>query len=177
MVLEYDRETGTVILPDKNNKEIQTAIEDIRHALPADLLASSIQEGIDPVAISIETCIDDLATQPSDDTTSMTDSEGEEQSRDVPMSTNDTSINDDDERLSRMPDTDDNIEVYWPDDDTFYTGTVSSINDEQKYNIDYDDVDKKTLYLSKETWRFASTEDGIANVHNAFIAGKACYEL
>lgn len=172
VVLEYDKETGTVIVPGKNNKKIQAAIEDVCHALPVDSLASSIQEGIDSVATSIETCIDDLTTQPSDGTTPLMDSEGEEQSHDVPMSMDDTAIDDDDERLSRMPDTGDNIELYWPDDDTFYPGTVSSINEDQKYNIDYDDGEKETLELSTETWRFSSTEDGIANVHNAFIAEK-----
>lgn len=82
----------------------------------------------------------------------------------------DTFIDDDDERLFRISDTDDNIEVYWPDDDTFYLGTVLSINDDQKYKIDYEDGDRETLDLSTEAWRFSSTEDGIVNIQNAFTA-------
>lgn len=58
VILAYDKAAGTVTVPSKNNKKVQAATENFRHALLAGSLASSIQEGIDAFALGIDTCID-----------------------------------------------------------------------------------------------------------------------
>lgn len=57
-VLAYDKVAGNVTVNVNNNKKVQNATENVRHALPAGSLTSSIQEGIDAVALGIDTWID-----------------------------------------------------------------------------------------------------------------------
>lgn len=44
VVLSYDRDTNTVTVPDRHDKEGQAAMEDVRHAFTDDSVARSIQE-------------------------------------------------------------------------------------------------------------------------------------
>lgn len=49
----------------------------------------------------------------------------------------------------------DDIEVYWPDDDIFYPGTVTSFNEKDgKHRIDYLDNEIEHLKMDNEKWRF-----------------------
>lgn len=84
----------------------------------------------------------------------------------------DTFLDDDDERLSRVPDVGDNMKLYWTEDEEFYPATIASINDDEKYNIDYEDGDKETLETKNETWRFSSEEEFAASAHTAVVAQK-----
>ena len=49
----------------------------------------------------------------------------------------------------------DRIEVYWPMDVKFYSGTISSSHcSSGKHDVTYDDGDVETLDISKERWNF-----------------------
>ena len=49
----------------------------------------------------------------------------------------------------------DRIEVYWPMDRKFYSGTISSSNcTSSKHEVMYDDGDVEILDLSKERWNY-----------------------
>lgn len=48
------------------------------------------------------------------------------------------------------------IEVYWPDDDQWYRGTLQRFyRPSGRFVVDYDDGECETLDLTKERWRFA----------------------
>jgi hypothetical protein len=49
------------------------------------------------------------------------------------------------------------VEVYWPDDDAWYSGTISKyFKTTNQHRISYDDGDKERLFLVHELWREAS---------------------
>ncbi|KAK9130421.1 hypothetical protein Sjap_010908 [Stephania japonica] len=51
------------------------------------------------------------------------------------------------------------IQVWWPDDDTFYAGVVNSFDpDGKKHKVVYLDGDEEVLVLSDEKWEFVSDE-------------------
>lgn len=101
-------------------------MEDVRHALPENSLESSIQKGIDSIVSSMDSCIGELAQQDNNDTIDAAEEDSQELSHVTKNIVEDTSPDDDDERLVKMPDSGGNIEIYWPLDDTLYHGTVSS---------------------------------------------------
>ncbi len=44
--------------------------------------------------------------------------------------------------------------MHWPDDQTYYAGTIESVDDEKnEHRLKYDDRDKESLVLAKEIWR------------------------
>ena len=56
--------------------------------------------------------------------------------------------------MKALPSVGDQIQVYWPDDQQYYSGCVAKYEKRSRcYRIEYDDGDVETLDLRKETWR------------------------
>lgn len=63
-----------------------------------------------------------------------------------------------------QPSVGDAIEVYWPDDDKFYPGKVTSFTPNTgDIHVHYDDGDQEALKIQEETWRFSSQETDVVN--------------
>ena len=154
VILDFDRNSGTVAVPGKNGKTIKAAIEDVRPALPENTLASAVQDGIDTLSRSLDDVIDQLGSEAPYDTTEGSDFNIAGQPKSIDYVEN--FLEDTEENLTPLPTVGDSIDVYWPLDDAFYTGKVSSINDdENEYNTDYNDGDKETQNLSDEVWKYS----------------------
>lgn len=53
--------------------------------------------------------------------------------------------------LIPLPGVGDSVEVYWPLDESYYPGNVSSINEgENKYHIEYNGGNKEDINMSDE---------------------------
>ncbi len=62
------------------------------------------------------------------------------------------------------PNVGDGVEVYWPKDDSFNRGTVTSLNQEtQEYHVNYDDGDSEHLIFKKEIWRTITAKVNVTN--------------
>ena len=158
VILEFDHYSGTVTVPGKNGKTVKAAIEDVRLALSENTFASAIQDGIDTLSRSINDTIDHLESEiPRRDSTEGSDLNNAIQRKAIDSEEN--VLEDTEENLTSLPSIGDSIEIYWPLDDVFYAGKVSSINnDDNKYNIDYADGEKESLDLSGEVWKYSSQD-------------------
>jgi len=59
--------------------------------------------------------------------------------------------------LPIQPEIGDRVEVYWPEDKTYYTGEVVAFNRSlNKFEVAYDDGDMENLNFAEEKWRFLS---------------------
>eukprot|EP00171_Calliarthron_tuberculosum_P011146 IDg11146t1 len=55
------------------------------------------------------------------------------------------------------PDVGDTIEVYWPDDETYYAGRVTAFKSvSQRHRVEYFDGDVESLDLKEELWRLVA---------------------
>ena len=48
------------------------------------------------------------------------------------------------------------VEVFWPDDNTYYPGVVTEVTHGGQHVVLYDDSDVETLNFSNEVWRYES---------------------
>lgn len=49
----------------------------------------------------------------------------------------------------------DTVEVYWPDDNRYYSGTIAAFSEiDGKFQVSYEDGDTERLNLEEEHWRF-----------------------
>ena len=147
IVLDTDIAMRTVSVPGKMGKKVRAAFEDIRPAIKEDTFAATVQEAIDNLSTNIDELLEDVQDNDMIEVdTKITNNE---------VVTFDT---EDDESLTRTPEIGDYIDVYWPLDEQYYTGKISSISTEGEHNIDYTDGDKECLSLKNETWKFTADE-------------------
>ncbi len=60
----------------------------------------------------------------------------------------------------KLPNVGDKIEILWPDDKTYYPGTVMKIVNEHNYEVHYDDGDiENELDMDKEVWRYRESSE------------------
>ena len=107
-----------------------------------------LQEAIDMLQESIDDIVheNDLNIERSDDVPATVESET---SRD-PENVTDTP-----ERLGEPLKIGDRIEVYWPDDEKYCPGVISSYSEENElHEVLYDDEEVEQLNMRKEYWRF-----------------------
>lgn len=153
VVLSYDKESGTVTVPGKNGCEVRAAVEDVRPACKEDTLEAFIQEAMDQMADTLDSLIDEKC--------SYDNREAIEDSVPHPPSAVQAGNFDfeSDQTLVPAPSVGDSIDIYCPLDDKFYTGTVTTYDEnENKYAIHYNDGDKECLDLENETWRFSNPD-------------------
>lgn len=63
-----------------------------------------------------------------------------------------------------LPSVGDANEVYWPDDNQFYPGTVTRFEPSSgKTHVSYDDRDKEKLIIQEETWLYPSEQNVVPN--------------
>lgn len=60
------------------------------------------------------------------------------------------------------PEVGDRIDVFWPLDNQYYSGIVSSYDDDGKATINYDDSEIETLDMSKETWKLSAASSALS---------------
>ena len=147
VVLSIDKPSGTITVPGRKGRTVKAAVEDVRLAVTEDKFAQKVQESIDTLDRSIDECIDEICSD---------DAANGESNDDTQFNT-DNDDQSDNEQLTKLPTVGDSIDVYWPEDDLFYPGKVSKIDEiENSYKIDYYDGDQETLNLKNEIWKFTS---------------------
>lgn len=68
-----------------------------------------------------------------------------------------------DETEYYSPEPGDKLDIFWPSDQEYFSGTVSSSNHEGKHNIDYGDGENETISMGQEFWRNQKHTGGINN--------------
>ncbi|XP_068652012.1 sister chromatid cohesion protein PDS5 homolog C-like isoform X2 [Aristolochia californica] len=64
------------------------------------------------------------------------------------------------------------VEVWWPDDDEFYRGTVASYDPiEKKHKVLYDDGDEETLFLKEEKFHLVMSDEA-ADLSNRDVSSE-----
>ncbi len=157
-VLSYDKRSGIVSVAGQNGRKINAAVEDVPFAVVDDELATKYQEAIDTLDICIEYSLDDIPDEPYDI---------------VSIDLSETDYHEIGETLTLN--VGDKIEVYWPDDDKYYPGTVLSYCEQSgKHSIHYHDGDKETLDIGNELWRALKANP--ATIADLFSTNKEALE-
>ena len=153
-VLSYDHNTRTVVLPGRNGRTIQAAIEDIRPSLSDNTLAVSIKDLMDDlddeIDNEIESVTNDTGKYPSKSKhdANFDLSEGQANAQVEPIENTNSEIQ------GKSIAVGDKLSVYWPDDKQYYSGTVSRyFSRSGKHKILYDDGQSETLDMTKEIWK------------------------
>lgn len=173
-VLSIDLDAETVTVPGSHGHTIKAAFEDTRIVNIDDDLVKSIIESIDEIDDRIESSIISTENDTNGQLHYNISSSGESaknvnrnfiqdsivkrtESRDF------ANTNHADTDYSPQPNTGDSIEVYWPEDEQYYRGTVHEITPDNEHVIHYDDGDIETLNMESESWRPTSTDDPVLN--------------
>ena len=124
-----------------NGRKINAAVEDVRFAITNDELAIKYKEANDQLNSVLDTSIYSIpAGSGNEDDDDTTNTEPEELG-----TTRDLCVGDE-------------IEVYWPLDNKFYTGSITEYNENTgKLIIAYDDGQNENLNMKHETWRILNT--------------------
>ncbi len=191
-VISIDTQAGSVTVPGSSGKTITAAFEDTRHAIIDDNLASIISESIDKIDDSIDDLLDgpqyevdeenkldytyksgfdaDFSDINENITTSINEDDSEAQAKNADNIS--SGANDDQSSGHTLtneempqPKEGDRIQVFWPLDNRYYTGTVSKIGRLGKVNVTYDDGEKETLKLENETWKYDSNDASCSNAN------------
>ena len=149
-ILAFDHKSQTVKVPGSKGRTIEAAVEDVRHAVTDDHLAVAVQDAIDQLAFNLDAVIDE---QESDTDDNANDNGTVSAELEVQNST--------DERMTQ-PTVGDKVSVFWPEDEKYYSGSISKVSDGDpaKYHVSYDDGDREVLDLNSEVWKF-DTPDSI----------------
>ena len=140
-VLSYDPKSRSISYAGKNGRMANAAIEDVRLSLSNDGLAKSIKDAIDTLDEDMDWLIED------GDSTNFLETSNDNSFLDSQMMKPDL------ENMRLNPKVSDRIKVFWPDDEQFYVGTVSSFDPESGlHTVNYDDGDTEDLVMSKEIW-------------------------
>lgn len=51
----------------------------------------------------------------------------------------------------------DRVEVSWPSENQFHSGTISTLDELWRHKVNYDDGDQEKLNSNAERWRFMSS--------------------
>ncbi|CAN8074683.1 unnamed protein product [Agarophyton chilense] len=155
-VLEYDHTICAFTVPGRNGGQVRAAVEHIRLALEDNSLANDVQESIDELDLQLPLNINNKLGSPDANQVldrTLPDPASFDAYFSSPLQIHGTSS---DTNLPLMPNVGDTIEFYWPFDDKYYPGTVvSHIKDGDRYQINYEDGEQKTLHFHDETWRGA----------------------
>lgn len=160
-VLSFDPVSGIVSIPGSNGSPIHAAVEDVRHAVTEDELAVHVTESIDQINSEIDAAITDSSALPdTSPSISNTDLVGTGYNPDFDNDDDDTNAmeyNNIENAAAPLPLVGDHIVVLWPEDNLYYPGVITSINDIGQHVTNYDDGDREELNMCNETWRSDST--------------------
>ena len=125
-VLSIDRRTGNLTVPGSGGRTMNAAFEDVRMVLDEDSFASMVQQSIDTLDSEIVSAIDDLNSASFDAKSSSSNHAR-------------TTESDTDEVLPPVtPVVGDHTEVFWPIDNQYYPGQVTTVDD-GRHLFTYDD--------------------------------------
>lgn len=148
-VLSFDKISHSVTVPGKNGRTVNAAVEDVRLAVADNALARMIQESIDELQNALQIEIDEIPNDQKQGTI------GNDQAPEDNES--DHEVNASDDPMSPKPNIGDSVEVYWPQDKTYYPGNIDTISDDGLYTIAYDDGDvENDLNFDNELWRYCT---------------------
>ena len=146
VVLSYDPSSRTITVPGAHEKTISSAIEDTRFAIQDDPFAIQIQQSIDQLDTDLENVIDCKAVNRNTD-------DCDYENNDETAFHHQYSTSDCDPEL---PQAGDCVDVFWPLDNSYYSGTFQSIDEDGRHNIEYDDGEDEVLDMTDGTWRFST---------------------
>jgi len=146
-VLSYDDESRSVTVPGASGRKIVAAVEDVRPAIEKDSFAIAVQESIDELENSVETELGNLV--------GIEDSKEDKNFSEDAESNDDKNMSDDELGLTNSgPSVGDKVQVYWPLDNTYYSGSLVSYNHETgKHHVLYDDGQEEDCNFKDEVWK------------------------
>lgn len=143
VILSIDHDSGSIVVPGRGRKRVIAAVEDARAVPDEDPLVTVVQLVIDELGSYIDDVLKVIS--PNDDKNDGSYS---------PPTSNRESDCDFSPAQPTRPNTGDRVEVFWPDDNQYYSDSESDVQDDGKCLITYDDDDTETLNMDHETWRF-----------------------
>lgn len=176
--MSIDSDGGFITTTGRAGRPIRAAFEDVRSAPRAETLSDYIQTAIDLLDDNIESQFSTIYPSiPNVSGSSDADQDNFDTPDNVPehytdqltqhhstSSYTDTpSENDNDNtdvgdftdtRPNRIPELGARVQVYWPLDNTYYSGEIKSINEKGLCTVRYDDEEEEHLDMSNETWRY-----------------------
>lgn len=144
ILLSIDDEAGSVVVPGRGGQRMSAAFEDLRLVPCEDPLSTIVQSAID----ELDSYIDELVN-----VSSSTDTPSSSQEKNL-QDGSDVDVCDFSGEKPMRPSEGDRVEIFWPLDDTYYPGKVTSIEDDGRCTIEYDDEVRETLNMVDEVWRF-----------------------
>jgi len=154
-VLSFDAESRSVTVPGSSGRTICAAMEDVRLALETDGFANAVRDACDTMDIVLEDALK-ITTEGCDSSADQADEEDALPNADQTFYDGDDDI----ESLfgNGVPCVGDRIQVYWPEEQTFFPGKVAELNEENgKHHIIYDDGDVEDIFLKDEVWKLADS--------------------
>lgn len=156
IVLSVDHDSRSVTVPGRAGKRSTVALEDIRKALPENSFEETIQLSLDKLEESIE----DELLETSENENIKWDYENDDdssQSNEIQIATEDADFSGNgpiiDSEQSKKVARGDHIEVFWPLDDTYYSGVVKHLHQNGEVTVLYNDGAKERLQMDKEIWK------------------------
>lgn len=137
VVLGVNLENWTVTVPAFASRTMKGSFEDIRPAIHEDSFAQLVLPACDALDVEVEALPEEKSTLYIDFDeavavgASLNDHNGTTYTADKPF----------------VPTVGDAIEVFWPDDNHFYSGTVSAV-DSSMYTVDCNDGDQEMLDMT-----------------------------
>lgn len=162
-VINVDYENRTITVPGRSRRTVCATFEDVRLAIENGDLAKEVAEAIDQIDDEIDDKISSSVIE-KDDTESITSDDDNVYRKDVAEDEIDVTIRDEITDLL----VGEGIEVYWPMDNAFYPGNVSSIEDGIS-TISYDHGDVEFLNMSEESWKYQANDNITVPTANASI--------
>lgn len=160
-ILSIDVEAGSITVPGKAGKTICAAVEDARAAQTNSDLAAAIQDSIDELDMTLADSIN-----PSQDENQDSDNNVQSEDNNHQHSTGDFDMDSDSEQLytaedNQLPETGERVEIFWPLENQFFSGTIGNVHEDGTRDVHYDDDDFEVLNLDTENWKLETTASAL----------------
>lgn len=146
-ILSINHEGGFFEVPGRAGKRVTAVFEDTRIAPSVDSFSEVVKTTIEDLDDSLDELLD-LSPNSQDDFEH--ENEGNNDNR---KSFDVCDISESNE-FSNLPIVCNKVQIYWPTDNIYYSGAVSSIDDHGNHVILHNGNEKETLKRSNETWQY-----------------------
>lgn len=177
-IMKLDHQSRTIVVPGKKGKTITVSIEDVRLPIEDHEFSRIVSDGLDKMDGDIEEIMDNIQFSKCEVESGHLDKqvtpESSHTNEQYMCEENQNEYDGDFSMIGQTstPIVGDEILVYWPDDDTYYPGTVHSIDDDQ-HTIHYDDGDIEKLSMENEIWMYQNHESNAAGNGSAAVTGNS----